>query len=190
MRKASALLLLIVCGCGVPEARPPERDCAFHEQLKKIRSNDTTTERIALLVCRSTADEPINDRLPVHVALANVSDDNVEIRPSLVFGAWLNASILGPDGRLLPQVEHIDPPRPSLLSLAPGDMVDTTLDLLCPLWTGEPHVGCVRPYVLERSGTYEIAMRYTYRCDDGPCPDGASERHTVYATPFTVLIEQ
>jgi len=127
------------------------------------------------------------EAMPVRVALQNVSDTTISLRPSFVFGAWLDAEIEGPNGALIARSAHIDPGMEARIDLGPGDRTEAIVDINCPVESPTAPGGCIRPYSLDEKGAYVVKMRYSYPCGGQPCKSNLTVE-AIDAVPFEIVV--
>jgi hypothetical protein len=178
------LMALVLAGCG---DAIKGRSAGCDLSLQMAEATQEPGQPLVLLACPTETESELGSPIRVVVGLANVSNTSVLISASFVFGAWLDATIVGPDGHRLESMEHIDPPRVQAVAIDPGEVVEAIIDLQCPIIGYGPD-DCVAPYIFGQPGRYTVHMRYTYPCVDGPCPPGASDVNQLSAEPFTIIL--
>lgn len=173
MRNRYLLLLLASVACG-----PSDQvlECGLADELADAVVS-RGSEPLELLVCPLEPVVELGFPIRVAVGIGNVSDSAIVLRrPSFAFGAWLDARIQGPGGSVLERVSYIHASLGQWMSLEPGELVETVVDLRCTHEGPPGHENeCVAPYLLELPGTYMIRMHYSYGCIDGPCSRGLTQ---------------
>ncbi len=172
---------IVACGPSNEVATP---DCDWEGQVR-----DSQSQPIVLLAC------PVNTvfspaaAIPVRVALQNISDTTIWLRPSFVFGAWLDAEIEGPEGVPIASSAHIHAGMEARINLRPGDRTEAIVDLNCAVGSPTSPGGCIRPYNMDQKGTYVVRMRYSYRCGvQGSCKADSLTVEGIEGMPFEIVV--
>lgn len=187
MRTCLCLVLVAILTAACARAKETASPACSLEKQLSAAEHRKGNDPVALLSCPVDTVFKIGGPIKVDVAIANIADSVVRIRPGLVFGTWLDAQITGPDGRVLKKVGHIDAGLGPFTYLAPGRMLRTTIDLRCALKT-DGGAGCISPYRFNTVGRYSITMSYSYACDFGPCESGQLKIDKVTAPAFSVSL--
>jgi hypothetical protein len=128
-------------------------------------------ERLRLVLEPSQAEYGVDEELPVRVLLVNAGDDPVTVDGRLAVSSpsgpgELAFSVIDPSGERLPFGARVNLGRPGagdVATIAPGDSVDATIDLVDYFDLSEP-------------GTYRVSA--TYRAagdfDEGDDEDGGA----------------
>jgi hypothetical protein len=73
--------------------------------------------------------------------------------------------------------------------LAPGESVRGEVDLRCAVQAvASPASQGQELYRFDSLGEYRISMRYSYRCEDAPCPVG-TKMETLTAPEFRIEVK-
>jgi hypothetical protein len=187
MRANILIVAAVVVGCAsAPGQANDEAEC-----LARVSSLGEPTGRgeSALRLIACPVSSIVTDRDPIQVAvlLQNVSDSAIVVRPSLLFGAWLDADIVGPGGTVLDRGGSIEPRVSEPVALNAGEFVGRVVRLRC---NQNESPSCFSPYLIEEAGAYRIQMTYSYPCDYGSCAQGQQTSiKQIRAAEFTVRVQ-
>lgn len=181
------LLAVVSAACSAGNTSVPS-ECSLDAQLSAL-SSEARKKPYALLACPELDRSRAGGPLRVTVALANLTDSLLRVRPNFVFGAWLNAEIIGPQGTPLKMDGNVDAGLGEIQFLLPGRRIEAEVDLTCSFKVPDEERedgSCVSPYDLEVPGDYAISISYAIPCDIEGCWAGSERIEMLWAEPFKV----
>jgi hypothetical protein len=179
-------LALPACfGSGASHQAEAIADCL---QFPRSSGYDAVQSGLILSACPFKAGYRLDEPLYVAVALQNMSEDSIRIRPNFVFGAWLLATVVSPSGDTVPKLEEIDVVLKQPIVLRPGSFVGRIIDVRCP--KALPNGECIRPYRLEQPGPYQLTFRFRMLCEGVACEPGRLEVTEIVAPAISVRLRR